>query len=304
MVDITHKNVSLRQAIAQAVVCVSKPETIEAIEKNLVPKGNVFEMAKTAGLFAVKRTSDMIPDCHPLPVEYTAVKYEINGLEISINMEVKTIYRTGVEVEAMHGVSVVALTMYDMLKPIDKHVEIGRIKLLEKHGGKSSFSRSFSSATRAAVILASDVVFSGQKEDKTGLVILGKLKEHGITDVSYTKVREQKELICKELEAAVNAGNDIILVAGSTGLNQSDVVPESLAPLIEKEIPGMAEAMRSYGQQRTPFAMLSRSMAGIIGKSIVLTLPGSSRGALESMDAVLPYLNKALGSIRVDSSKR
>ena len=124
MVDITSKLSTLRTAKAQAILKVSKKETIAAIVNKTVPKGDVFEMAKTAGLFAVKRTSDIIPDCHPIPVEFTAVRYAINELEITIEMEVHTIYKTGVEVEAMHGASVVALTMYDMLKPIDKGIEI------------------------------------------------------------------------------------------------------------------------------------------------------------------------------------
>ena len=140
MVGITHKNTSLRIAIAQAVVRVSKQETIDALVNRTVPKGDVFEMAKTAGLFAVKKTSDIIPDCHPLPVEYTSVDYEVNGLEVTINIEVHCVYRTGVEVEAMHGASVVALTMYDMLKPIDKGVEISSIKLLKKFGHQKKLS--------------------------------------------------------------------------------------------------------------------------------------------------------------------
>src|SRR5690554_6248780 len=107
MVDITHKTNSLRTAVAQAIVKVSNKDTIAAIENRTVPKGDVLEMAKTAGLFAVKKTADSIPDCHPLPIEYTAVRYEINGFEIRIMMEVKTIYKTGVEVEAMHGTSIV-----------------------------------------------------------------------------------------------------------------------------------------------------------------------------------------------------
>lgn len=129
MVDITFKSNTHRIAIAQAIVKLSKSETIEALVNKTVPKGDVFEMAKTAGLFAVKRTSDMIPDCHPLPIEYTAVRYHIDGLEIKIEIEVQTVYKTGVEVEAMHGASVIALTMYDMLKPIDKGIEIHSIKL-------------------------------------------------------------------------------------------------------------------------------------------------------------------------------
>ena len=85
-----------------------------------MPKGDVFEFSRAAGLLAIKKTSDVIPDCHPLPVEFAAITYSIEGLQIFINVEVHTIYKTGVEVEAMHGASVVALVMYDMLKPIDK----------------------------------------------------------------------------------------------------------------------------------------------------------------------------------------
>ena len=129
MVDITHKVKSLRIAIATAVVNVSKEQTIEAVQNKKVPKGDVFEFARAAGLLAVKKTSDVIPDCHPLPVEYTAITYAVEGLQIIIHVEVHTIYRTGVEVEAMHGAAITALTIYDMLKPIDSHVEIGTIKL-------------------------------------------------------------------------------------------------------------------------------------------------------------------------------
>jgi cyclic pyranopterin monophosphate synthase len=129
MVDITHKIVSQRIATAQAIVKVGKSETIAAIVNKTVPKGDVLEVSRTAGLFAVKNTSNAIPDCHPLPIEYTAISFQIHEMEIHIEVEVKTIYKTGVEVEAMHGASVVALTMYDMLKPIDKNVEISNHKI-------------------------------------------------------------------------------------------------------------------------------------------------------------------------------
>ena len=137
MVDITHKDPTLRTAVAQAIVEVSTQDTITAIEEDRVPKGNVFAMSKAAGLLGVKKTPDLLPDCHPLPIEYTDIQYEVNGLQIKVLITVKTIYKTGVEVEAMHGASVVALNMYDMLKPLDKGVEIKSIKLLRKTGGKS-----------------------------------------------------------------------------------------------------------------------------------------------------------------------
>ena len=131
MVNITKKSSSLRIAIATATVKVSKQETIDAVVQRKIPKGDVFEFARAAGLFGVKKTSDVVPDCHPLPIEFTSITYEVDGLNIIISVEVHTIYKTGVEVEAMHGASVSALTMYDMLKPIDKGVEIQNIRLLK-----------------------------------------------------------------------------------------------------------------------------------------------------------------------------
>ena len=141
MVDITQKENTYRTAIAEALVVVGSPETIKAIEEGRVPKGDVFEMSKAAGLLGVKKTPDLLPDCHPIPIEATAIEYQIEGLEIRIRITVKTFYKTGVEVEAMHGASVVALNMYDMLKPLDKEIEIRSIRLVEKRGGKSDISR-------------------------------------------------------------------------------------------------------------------------------------------------------------------
>lgn len=136
MVDITHKKNTLRIATAEALLKVSKIATIEAIENNKVPKGDVFEMSRAAGLLGVKKTPELLPDCHPLPIEFAGFEFAINGLEIKISCTLKTIYKTGVEVEAMHGASIVALNMYDMLKPLDKGVEIGSIRLISKKGVK------------------------------------------------------------------------------------------------------------------------------------------------------------------------
>lgn len=141
MVDITHKEVTLRIATAEATVMLSSQDTVEAIKADRVPKGNVFEMSKAAGLLGVKKTPDLLPDCHPIPIEGTQIDYDMEGLEIRIRVTVKTHYKTGVEVEAMHGASVVALNLYDMLKPLDKGIEIQRIRLLEKRGGKSDILR-------------------------------------------------------------------------------------------------------------------------------------------------------------------
>mgnify|MGYP003631816236 FL=1 len=89
MVDITHKSSTLRIAIAQAIVKVSKSETIEAIKNDTVPKGNVFAMSKAAGLLGVKKTPELLPDCHPMPIEFAGIEYKINGLEITVLFKVK-----------------------------------------------------------------------------------------------------------------------------------------------------------------------------------------------------------------------
>ncbi|MEM8845809.1 MAG: cyclic pyranopterin monophosphate synthase MoaC [Bacteroidota bacterium] len=142
MVDITQKKSTHRTAIAQAIVKVSSQETIKAIQNGTVPKGDVFSMSKAAGFLGVKKTADLLPDCHPLPVEFCSIDFSVENLDIQVLITVKTFYKTGVEVEAMHGASVVALNMYDMLKPIDKGVEIHHIKLIKKTGGKSDIDNS------------------------------------------------------------------------------------------------------------------------------------------------------------------
>ena len=152
MVDITHKPTTLREAIATAHVAVSDPATIAAVREKCVPKGDVLESARIAALFGVKKTHEMIPDCHPMPIEHAECIFTMGEMEIIVTMRVRTIYRTGVEVEAMHGASVAALTIYDMLKPIDKGVVIGGIKLLEKHGGKSDWKDRFDEPVKAAVL--------------------------------------------------------------------------------------------------------------------------------------------------------
>lgn len=289
MVDITHKTNTLRIATAQAIVQVSKPETVEAIQNRTVPKGDVFEMAKAAGFLAVKKTPDLLPDCHPIPVEYTGVQYRIEDLTIVIELTVKTIYKTGVEVEAMHGASVVALTMYDMLKPIDKGVEISNIRLLEKKGGKSD-RKAAPAGLKVAVVVCSDSISKGIGEDKSGKKIIEKLGAFQLEVSDYSIIADEKAGIQDKLRSLQGGGYDLVLMTGGTGLSPRDVTPEAVSELIDREVPGIAETARQYGQERVPTSMLSRSAAGFAGDMLVITMPGSTGGVTEYVDALFPHV--------------
>lgn len=300
MVDITAKSNTLRKATAMAIVRVSKQETIDAIKNKMVPKGDVFEMSKAAGLLGVKKTPDLLPDCHPLPIEFTAIRYEILNLEIKIECEVHTIYKTGVEVEAMHGASVVALNMYDMLKPIDKGIEILSIRLVEKKGGKSDFRDKFLDRKdlRAAVIVCSDSISAGQKEDKAGKAIIAVLEKSKIEIGTYQIIPDEKKEIQACLQKCYDEKYNLLIYTGGTGLSSRDVTPEAILPMIDRRIDGIEETIRNYGQQRTPYSMLSRSVAGVKGDMLVLALPGSTNGARESMEAIFPQVLHVFGILK------
>jgi cyclic pyranopterin phosphate synthase len=290
MVDITHKSFTLRKAIATATVQTSSRQTIEAIEQRKVPKGDIFEFSRAAALFAIKKTSDVIPDCHPLPVEYASITYKIEGLSVQIFVEVHTIYKTGVEVEAMHGASVAALVMYDMLKPIDKNVEIQNIRLQEKHGGKSDLKKYADRELKCAVVVCSDTAYRSEKEDTSGKAIIAILGKYGMTDVEYIIIPDDFDTIQNTLKDYILQSKDLVLFTGGTGLSERDVTPDAVEPLIDKHIPGIMETARNYGQQRLKTAMLSRGIAGFAKDTLVLTLPGSKKGVEESMEALFPQL--------------
>jgi cyclic pyranopterin phosphate synthase len=289
MVDITHKSNTLRIATAQAIVKVSKLETIQAIHDKAVPKGDVFSMSKAAGLLGVKKTPELLPDCHPMPIEYTGIDYAIDGLDVIIKVTVKTIYKTGVEVEAMHGASIVALNMYDMLKPIDKGIEIHAIKLLEKTGGKSSYPIADVSGLKAGIVVCSDTLSQGKGEDKSGVVIQERMQAYGLQTSDIQITADDTDQI-RNLVTQLAKENNVVVLTGGTGLSERDITPEAVISLLDKRIVGAEETIRRYGQERMPYAMLSRSVVGTIGDCLVLALPGSSKGVAESLDSVFPAL--------------
>ena len=136
MVDINNKKESKRKATATGTIILSK-KAINEIKKEKIPKGNVLNTARIAGIMAAKKTSDLIPLCHPIPVEAIKIDFDIEDNNINVLAIVSTSSKTGVEMEALMAVNIACLTIYDMIKSIDKHAKINSVKLISKSGGKS-----------------------------------------------------------------------------------------------------------------------------------------------------------------------
>lgn len=298
MIDTSSKFETLRIAKAEARVKMAE-STLEVVKKGTVPKGNVLEIARVAAVMAAKKTSELIPLCHPLPVDFVGIDYEMGKNEVIIRSEIRSIWKTGVEMEALTAVSVAALTVYDMLKPLDKELVIENIVLLEKKGGKSDFKDRFLKPLKAGVLVISDSTFAGKRKDKSGQIIKKKLKEFPIDVREYKVLPDDKEIISEELKRLSDKEKlDMIFTTGGTGLGPKDVTPEATLDIVERSVSGITEAIRSYGQKRTPYAMLSRNVAGVRGKTLIINLPGSSRGAEESMNSLFPGILHSMKMIR------
>ncbi len=279
-----------RTAIAQATVTVSGMETIDAIQDKVDGKGNLFEVSRFAGMLAVKRTGDILPDAHTIPIDFCEVRHTIDGLNIIIEVEVQALSRVGISTDAMHGASIAALAVYDGLKPVDKEVEISGIKLIKNRGGAEQYRDHLDREIKTAVVVCSDSISSGTKKDEAGKAIMEGLARHTVEVNDYSIIRDEIDAIREKVIALHDDKYDMVILCGGTGLSPRDVTPEAVLPLLDKEIPGIAEAARSFGQQHMPYAMLSRSVAGLKGNTLILTLPGSTRGAEETMDALFPFV--------------
>jgi molybdenum cofactor biosynthesis protein MoaC len=302
MRDITHKSITLRTARAVGVLFCSA-ETIPLIRNGQLPKGNLFDVARAAGFLGAKAVPQLLPHCHPVAIDGMEMEFEFidpskhtewlgatdtERSGIVITGEASSIGRTGIEMEVLAGVSIAALEMYDMLKPVDKHLEIGRIRLLEKKGGKSDRERYFATPPTCAVLVCSDSTAAGKREDKSGRIIQEMLEAVNARVVDYVVVADEKSAIQQQVRDWVSKDIQFIFTTGGTGLGPRDNTVAAISEILERDADGIAEAMRAYGQQRTPMAMMSRGIAGSIGHTLVVTLPGSSDGARESLEAILP----------------
>jgi len=287
MKDITTKPDSLRSARATATLHC--PDfCIPLLRGRCTEKGDAIEAARTAGIMAAKHTPDVIPLCHPLPLLGVAVEFELQTTAVRITTEVQLIASTGAEMEALTAASVAALTLYDMLKPhAGTELSIDAVRLLEKRGGKSHHRRDTELDLQAAIIVLSDSIAAGRKQDQAGAEVRAGLQQAGLTVHAYDIIADEPEQLRSLLHDRLAQQVDLIITVGGTGIGPRDRTVDTVAPMLERELPGIMETARQHGQQRTPYSMLSRGVAGLIGKTLVATFPGSARGAAETLDALL-----------------
>ncbi len=319
MVDVSGKPETARVAIARGRVQTTA-EVVGLVRADGLPKADVLATARIAGIAGAKRTSDLIPLCHPLPLTGVTVIFELGDTTIDIEAIAKTTGRTGVEMEALTAVAIAGLTLHDMIKAVDPGSTITDIRLDFKSGGKrgrwerggtaaasaqpAAAPASLPRIRTARVVVASTRGSTGEREDTTGPVIVAWLAERGFATEPAVVVADAE--IAGALAGAVREQPSVVITTGGTGVSPTDVTPEATAAVLDRELPGVAEALRARGLASTPTAALSRGLAGTSGQTVVVNLPGSRGGVadgLDVLDGILAHLvDQVSGSAGHDES--
>lgn len=292
MVDISHKLTTLRSATAEGKLLCSGA-TIERVRQQDLPKGDLFNVARAAAYLAAKNTDRLLPHCHPVRLDALDFQHSIEADGIRITVTAKSLDRTGIEMEVLTAVSVALLTIYDMLKPIDGELQISGIRLLDKKGGKKDQARG-AHPLAVRIVVVSDRVAAGKAEDKAVAAIAEVLATQQLECHDRSVVPDEADKIAAECHRAKTDKIELLLFSGGTGVGPRDITPEAIRPLLDVVLPGAEESMRRYGTERNPMAMLSRSLCGFAGDTLVLCLPGSPKGAAESLRALISTVRHAI----------
>ncbi|HOT34298.1 MAG TPA: bifunctional molybdenum cofactor biosynthesis protein MoaC/MoaB, partial [Rhodoglobus sp.] len=286
MVDVGDKAVTRRSATARGRFETTQ-EVLALVRADGLPKADVLATARIAGIQGAKRTSELIPLCHPIALTSVSVDFTLNDDWIEIVATAKTTGKTGVEMEALTAVAIAGLTLHDMTKAVDPQSVLGEIQLIEKTGGRT---RPEVVPGTAAVVVASTRAAAGTRDDTTGPVIATWLAERGYS-ASVTVVADAD--VASALDPIIAAGPAVVITTGGTGMSPTDRTPEATAALLDRELPGIPEAIRARGLAHTPKAALSRGVAGTVGGTVIVNLPGSTGGVkdgLAVLDELLEHL--------------
>jgi cyclic pyranopterin monophosphate synthase len=298
MIDVGDKAVTARTATASGRFMTTE-EVIGLVKAEGMPKADVLATARIAGIQGAKRTSELIPLCHPIPLNSVTIDFEFDETGITVTAVAKTTGKTGVEMEALTAVAIAGLTLHDMVKAVDPAATMTDIRLVEKTGGKRGHwtrdeavvddePRVIRDRT-AAVIVASTAGAAGTREDTTGPVIADWLQREGFAVDRVSVVADAD--IAHALADVIATAPAVVITTGGTGVSPTDRTPEATAALLDRELPGIAEAIRARGIEKTPTASLSRGLAGVANGTVVINLPGSTGGVKDGLAALNGLLN-------------